>query len=56
MGLKVNINKTEVMTQHTGMEPVHPQFHIQGEPLKVVDSFTYMGIGQPISFIQIPRH
>ena len=43
MGLKVNINKTEVMTQHTGMEPVHPQFHIQGEPLKVVDSFTYLG-------------
>lgn len=43
MGLKVNINKTEVLIQHTGIEPIQPRFHIQGEVLKVVENFTYLG-------------
>ena len=42
MGLKVNINKTEILSQQiiAGNPPV---FHLNGEVIKQVDSFTYLG-------------
>ena len=45
IGLKVNINKTEILIQHTQDDPNinHPRFHIDNEDLKVVENFPYLG-------------
>ena len=38
-----NIKKTEVMSYLTTPAPTPPNFHINGDPLKTVDHFTYLG-------------
>lgn len=41
-GSKSNINKSEVLIQHASIEPIQPQFHIEGEVLMVVENLTYL--------------
>ena len=43
LGLKVNTQKTEIMAQliTPPLEPLH--FHINQEPIKIVEQFTYLG-------------
>lgn len=43
MGLKINAQKTEILAQCI-IPPEAPfHFHINGDPIKTIDSFTYLG-------------
>ena len=42
MGLKMNVNKTEILMQRQNPEP-RLTFHINGEEIKQVTSFKYLG-------------
>ena len=42
MGLKMNVNKTEILIQRQNPEP-HLTFHINGDEIKQVTSFKYLG-------------
>ena len=45
-GLQLAIKKTEIMMQKaTSNEPRHdPPIYVEGQPLKVVQKFTYLGV------------
>ena len=42
MGLKMNVNKTEILTQRQNPEP-NLTFHLNGDEIKQVTSFKYLG-------------
>lgn len=46
MEFKVNINKTEVLSQQEIVEDP-PVFHLNGENIKQVDNFAYLGSALP---------
>ena len=43
LGLKMNVNKTEILIQRQNPEEQHFTFHINGDEIKQVTSFKYLG-------------